>query len=234
MIWRPAEAGTELAERLGVLGPACRALERHTAAQSMEIMRTILSSGRGEANLAGLWWLTIWSESKTSGVAKVRRRHGRAARIKPAVVLAVGAVPDGRCGRIEMIPAAGYSASAGTCACTCACYSASCGEIFDRCCGHPCCPRVRPRGASVPARPCEFARRSDHATGGCAPRSPPTSEIIEVAPPYHWSGPDTPHPTPPSNPTGPKGMGGRCGEASGRFCPGLRRPRQAVAQCGGG
>ena len=83
MIWRPAEAGTELAERLGVLGPACRAHERHTAAQSMEIMRTILSSGRGEANLAGLWWLTIWSERKASGVAEVHREHGRSASTKP-------------------------------------------------------------------------------------------------------------------------------------------------------
>ena len=92
MIWRFSEAGTELAERLGVLGPAYRAHEGHPAAQSREIMPTILSSGHGEANLAGLWWLTIWSESKTLGVAKIRRHHSYAAGTKPAVVRAVGAV----------------------------------------------------------------------------------------------------------------------------------------------
>ena len=92
MIWRSSEAGTELAERLGVLGPAYRAHEGHPAAQSREIMPTILSSGHGEANLAGLWWLTIWSESETSGVAKVRRHHGCAAGKKPATARAVGSV----------------------------------------------------------------------------------------------------------------------------------------------
>ena len=69
----------------------------------MEIMRTILSSGRGEANFAGLWWLTIWSETKTSGVAEVRREHGRSAGTKPATGRSVGAVCDGRSTPLDVI-----------------------------------------------------------------------------------------------------------------------------------
>ena len=103
MIGQPSGAATELTERLGVLGPACRAHEMHTAAQSMEIMRTILSSAHGEANLAGLWWLTIWSERKASGVSEVRREYGRSAGTKPATGRAVGAVRDGRCGHLDGI-----------------------------------------------------------------------------------------------------------------------------------
>ena len=69
----------------------------------MEIMRMILSLGRGEANMAGLWWLTIWSEKKTSGVAEVHREHGRSAGTKPATGRAVGAIRDGRCGHLFVI-----------------------------------------------------------------------------------------------------------------------------------